>query len=77
MKFYVVLVTGGEYFLTPCVIIMAKDEDTAKHELKQNNRDAFTRYSIALDRISKDELQPYLDEGVQIAENAEDIAYAF
>lgn len=77
MKYYAVLVTGGpDYFLTPCVIIKASDEESAKAELKKHNRD-YRRYSIALDRITTDELPEYIKQGAHIAETSEDIADAF
>ncbi len=71
MKYYVVLVTGGDYFLTPCVIIKAKDEETAAFTLREHNKGAYRQYSIALDRVTAEE------EGAHIAETPDDIAYAF
>ncbi len=77
MKYYLVLVTGGEYFLTPCVIIKAKNEETAVSELKAANSAAYRTYGIALDRITVDEVSAYADEGAHVAETPEDITYAF
>lgn len=77
MKYYVVLVTGGEYFLTPCVVIQAKDEETAINELKEHNRGAYNRYRIALERVTQAELASYVTEGAHLAETPDDILHAF
>ena len=78
MKYYVVLVTGGQdYFLTPCVVIRAKDEETAMSELKASNKAAYMRYRIALERVTIDELPSFADEGAHLAASSEDIACAF
>lgn len=76
MKYYIALVTGGEYFLTPCVIIKAQDEEAAQGELRAHNR-ASRRYMIALDRIGHDEIESYQEQGAHVAETPEDIANAF
>lgn len=76
MKNFVVLVTGGEYFLTPCVVIQAPDEETARAQIKANNRD-YRRYSIALDKINSTEVAQYKEQGAHVAETPEDIAHAF
>lgn len=77
MKYYVVLVTGGEYFLTPCLVLKASDEETAVSTLKAHNKAAYRQYSIALDRVPSSELPLYVEQGAHLAESPEDIAHAF
>ncbi len=78
MKYYLVLVTGGsEYFLTPCVVVKAYDEESATDLIKSSNRAAYRRYSIALDRVCLEELPSLAELGAHLADCPEDIAYAF
>jgi len=76
IKHYLVLVTGDEYFLTPCVIIKAKNDDDAWFQLKQRNKNV-NKYRVVLDKLLPEETGAHLDDGVYVAESAEDISQAF
>lgn len=77
MRYYIVLVTGGkDYFLTPCIIIKARGDEDAWIQLKEHNK-SLNRYRVVLDRLLPEDMGEYLDQGVHIAENAEDISHAF
>lgn len=77
MKYFLVRVTGGPYFLTPCVIVQASDEESAAKTLRESNRGAYLRYRIVLERVRDGELRELAEEGCHVATCSSDIADAF
>ncbi len=76
-KQFVILATGGDYFLTACAVVNAVDEPSALAFVIENNTKVAQQYRLVAERVSNEEATLYMDQGALLISDATDLSDAF